>query len=111
MSWAAAVSAASAQKRCAHLACHWAEMCVRSRAWAALDRRKFLCYKIFHNLLNEMLVILPGVMDVSLAQTSGLWCSKVNTAILRKYVFELSQIRFFLLSQHDTYPLINNFRN
>ena len=42
-----------------------------------------------------MLVILPGVMDVSLAQTSGLWCSKVNTAILRKYVFELSQIRFF----------------
>ena len=43
-----------------------------------------------------MLVILPGVMDVSWCRPPGLGYSKVNTAILRKYVFELSQIRFFL---------------
>ena len=30
--------------------------CVRSNALAADDRSKFLCYKIFHNL-TEMLVI------------------------------------------------------
>ena len=42
-----------------------------------------------------MLVILPGVMDVSWCRPPGLGYSKVNTAILRKYVFELSQIRFF----------------
>ena len=41
-----------------------------------------------------MLVILPGVMDVSWCRPPGLGYSKVNTAILRKYVFELSQIRF-----------------
>ena len=42
-----------------------------------------------------MLVILPGVMDVSWCRPPGLGYSKVDTAILRKYVFELSQIRFF----------------
>ena len=95
MRWVMTVSAASALERRAHLASHWLR-CARVRALGRpTTAQKFLCYKIFHNLLNEMLVILPGVMDASLAQTSGLWCSKVNTAILRKYVFELSQIRFF----------------
>ena len=41
------------------------------------------------------LVILPGVLDVAVADILGHWCLQVNIAILRKYTFELSQIRFF----------------
>ena len=69
--------------------------CVRSDALAANDSSKFLCYKFCIISSRKAGNILPDVMDVSWRRPPGLGYPKVDTAILRKYVFELSQIRFF----------------